>query len=119
MKEIDIYIRSDDLSKVTDILQKYKVGMTFFDIFGTGRTPRAAQKIVDVYMTGKTNIPKFVKRTNVKTIVPDASAKQIVDDLLNSFGSAVEPYGLMFIKDVSDAYEIGSKLSGDAVLTLK
>ena len=52
-------------------------------------------------MTRKTNIPKFVKRTEVKTIVPDTSARQIIDDLLNSFGTAAEPYGVMFIKDVS------------------
>jgi len=38
-KEINVYIRMNDLSKVTDILQKHKLDITFFDIQGTGRTP--------------------------------------------------------------------------------
>ena len=119
MKEIDIFIRADDLSKVTDILQRHKVGITFFEINGTGRTPREAPEIVHSYMTGRTTIPEFVKRIEVKSIVPDSSAKQIVDELLNIFSPASEPYGVIFIKDVSDAYELGTKLRGDDVLSSK
>ena len=37
MKEINIFIRSDDLSKVTDVLQKHNAGITFFNIQITGR----------------------------------------------------------------------------------
>jgi hypothetical protein len=37
IKEINVYIRPNDLSKVTDILQKHKLGITFFDIQGTDR----------------------------------------------------------------------------------
>jgi nitrogen regulatory protein P-II 1 len=58
-------------------------------------------------MSKRTNIHKFIKRAEVKTILPDVSAKQIVDDLLNSFGTVAETYGVLFIKDVSNAYEIG------------
>ena len=32
-------------SKVTDILQKHKAGITFFEIQGTGRTPKVTQEI--------------------------------------------------------------------------
>ena len=70
-------------------------------------------------MTGRTTIPEFVKRIEVKSIVPDSSAKQIVDELLNIFSPASEPYGVIFIKDVSDAYELGTKLRDDDVLSSK
>ncbi len=119
MKEIDIFVRSEDLSKVTSILLKHKAGITFFEIDGTGRTPREAPEIIHSYMTGKTTVPEFVRRTKVETIVPDSSAKQIADDILNSFSAASEPYGVLFIKDVHNAYELGTKLSGDDVLTPK
>ena len=119
MKEISIFIRSEDLSKVTNVLLRHKLGMTFFEIFGTGRTPRASPEIIDSYVTGRTNIPKFIKRTEVKTILPDSSLKQITDEILGSFGEASEPYGVMFIKDVSNAYELGTKITGDDVLSSK
>lgn len=38
-EKINVYIRMNGLSKVTDILQKHKLDITFFDIQGTGRTP--------------------------------------------------------------------------------
>ena len=43
------------------------------------------------------------------TIVPDSSAKRIADELLNSFGKGSEPYDVLFVKDVSNAYQLGSK----------
>ena len=44
MKELNIFIKENDSSKVTDILQKHKAGITFFEIQGTGRTPRVTQE---------------------------------------------------------------------------
>jgi nitrogen regulatory protein P-II 1 len=67
-------------------------------------------------MTGKMVTPEFVKGTKVEVIVPDSSADQIVEDVLNNLGTA---HGMIFVKDVSGAYEIGSKLKGESVLTPK
>jgi nitrogen regulatory protein P-II 1 len=117
MKEISVFIRADDLSKVTNILLKHKAGITFFEIEGTGRTPRAAPEIIHSYVTGKTVVPMFVRRIKVETVVPDSSAEQIVSEILNSFSATSEPYGVLFIKNVHDAYELGTKLKGDDVLT--
>jgi nitrogen regulatory protein P-II 1 len=119
MKEISIFLRSEDISKVTDILLKNKAGLTFYEVSGTGRTPQQTPEIIDSYVTGRTTVPKFVKKTEVKTIVPDSSAKNIIDELLNSFGSASEPYGVMFVKEVSNAYELGTKNTGDNILLSK
>jgi len=69
-----------------------------------------------MYMTGKMVTPEFVKGTKVEVIVPDSSADQIVEDVLNNLGTA---HGMIFVKDVSGAYEIGSKLKGESVLTPK
>jgi nitrogen regulatory protein P-II 1 len=69
-----------------------------------------------MYMTGKMITPEFVKGTKVEVIVTDSSADQIVEDVLNDLGTA---HGMIFVKDVSGAYEIGSKLKGESVLTPK
>jgi nitrogen regulatory protein P-II 1 len=123
MKEISIFILTDDLAKVTEILRKHNVGgMTFYEVNGAGRTKReAVPEMVRAYMTGRTITPDYVKRTKVETIVSDSAMNQIVDDISNSLGQHAggEAHGMIFIKDVSDAYEIGTKQRGEAVLTSK
>ena len=123
MKEISIFIKTDDLAQVTEILMKHNVGgITFYEINGAGRTKRdAVPEMVRAYMTGRTITPDYVKRTKVETIVPDSAVNQIVDDISNSLGqhAGKDAHGMIFIKDVSDAYEIGTKQRGEAVLTSK
>lgn len=56
----------------------------------------------------------------VKTVIPDSSVQNIIDEILNSFGSSSsEPYGVMFVKEVSNAYELGTKIIGDNVVSSK
>ena len=119
MKEINVYIRPNDLSKVTDILQKHKLGITFFDIQGTGRTPRFTSEVIHSYQTGRTTIPKFIGRVLVISIVSDSIVNQIIEELMRSFDMQEEPYGVLFVKDVTNAYELGTKLEGDEVLVSK
>ena len=123
MKEISIFIKTDDLVQVTEILRKHNVGgMTFYEINGAGRTERdAVPEMVRAYMTGRTITPDYAKRTKVETIVSDSAMNQIVDDISNSLGqhAGSKAHGMIFIKDVSDAYEIGTKQRGEAVLTSK
>ena len=123
MKEISILIPTDDLARVTEILKKHNVGgMTFYDIIGAGRTKREAlPEMVRSYMTGRIITPDYVKRIKVETIVSDSVVNQILDDISNSLGQHCrnEAHGMIFIKDVYDAYEIGTKQRGEAVLTSK
>ncbi|MGC2429394.1 MAG: P-II family nitrogen regulator [Nitrososphaeraceae archaeon] len=123
MKEISIFILTDDLMQVTEILKKHNVGgITFYEINGAGRTKRdAVPEIVRSYMTGRTITPDYAKRTKVETIVSDSAMNQIVDDISNSLSqhAGKEAHGMIFVKDVSDACEIGTKQRGEAVLTGK
>jgi nitrogen regulatory protein PII len=56
MKEISIFIRTDDLAQVTETLKKHNVGgISFYDINGAGRAKReAVPEMVRSYMTGRT-----------------------------------------------------------------
>jgi nitrogen regulatory protein P-II 1 len=123
MKEISIFVPTHDLAQVTEILRKHNVGgITFYEINGAGRTKRdAVPEMVRSYMTGRTITPDYAKRTKVETIVSDSAMNQILDDISNSLGQhgGSEAHGMIFIKDVSDAYEIGTKQRGEAVLTSK
>ncbi|MDP9290415.1 MAG: P-II family nitrogen regulator [Thermoproteota archaeon] len=122
MKEISIFIPTHDLAQATEILQKHKVGgISFYEINGAGRTKRdAVPEMVRSYMTGKTIVPDYARRTKVETIVSDSAVNQIVDDILNNLSHGKEEaHGMIFIKDVSDACEIGTKQRGEAVLSSK
>ena len=121
MKEIDIYVVSDDLPKITNILRKHNVrGLSFYEIDGRGNTKREEiPEMVRSYMTGRKITPEYVKRTKVETFVTDSSAKEIVEDLITNLGSGSDPRGMVFVKEVSNAYEIGTKQSGESVLTPK
>jgi nitrogen regulatory protein P-II 1 len=121
MKEINVYVVSEDLPKVTNILRKHNVGgMAFYEIDGRGRRKHEeVPEMVRSYMTGRKITQEYAKRTKVETFVTDSAAKEIVEDLINTLGSASDPRGVVFVKEVSNAYELGTKLSGEAILTAK
>ena len=123
MKEISIFVPTEDLEQVAEILKKHKVGgMTFYQINGAGRTKREAlPEMVRSYMTGRMITPDYAKRIKVETIVSDSLVNQILEDISNSIGQHAgnEAHGMIFIKDVYDAYEIGTKQRGEAVLVSK
>ena len=64
-------------------------------------------------------IPEYVKRTKDEAVVSDSMAKEIVDEILNNLNPGKEAQGMIFLKDISDAYEIGTKKSGEVVLAPK
>jgi nitrogen regulatory protein P-II 1 len=114
VKEISIFIRKGDLDEVTGILKKHNVGgISFYDISGAGKTKREAiPEVVQSYMSGRMITPDYEKRTKIETIVTDSAMNPIVDDLINNFNPKTGANGMIFVKDVSGAYEIGTKQRG-------
>jgi nitrogen regulatory protein P-II 1 len=118
VKELVIYVISEDLPKVSEILHKHNAGgMVFYEVNGRGRIERDQMpEMVRSYMTGRKVTPEFAKRTKIETVVTDSAAEEIIGEITNSIGSESDPRGMIFVKDVSSAYEIGTKKSGDMVL---
>jgi nitrogen regulatory protein P-II 1 len=121
MKEISIIVPTDDLMQLTEILRKHNVGgISFYEINGAGKMKREAlPEMVHSYMTGKMITPDYENRTKVETIVPDSMVNQIVDDISDSLSqhAGQEAHGMIFVKNVSDAYEIGTKQRGEVILS--
>ncbi len=76
---------------------------------------------MNAYVTGKTITPEYVKRIKVETIVSDSVVNKIIDDISDSLSqhAGKEAHGMIFVKDVSDACEMGTKQRGEAVLSSK
>jgi nitrogen regulatory protein P-II 1 len=125
VRELSIYLFTEAVPTATEILRKHGIGgLAFYELYGAGRTrrheiPEMVFQGARAYQTGRRITPEFEKRTKIETFVPDSSVKEIVDELISSFGSESEPSGMVFVKEVADAYEIGSKQSGEAILTAK
>ena len=115
MKQIIIYIDPERNSEILDILNEHNVGgVAFYDVMGAGPVEhKPVQEMVRMYMTGKTIIPEHVKITKIETVVSDSIAQEIVDAILNSVQSEKDPQGIIFVKDVANAYIIGPKQSGE------
>jgi nitrogen regulatory protein P-II 1 len=118
MKELSIYVPQEKLFEVTEILHKHNVmGLTFSEVMGSGRTKNdPIPEQVRFYMSGRMIIPEFVKRSKVETIVPDSAVKEIADDIMNNLKTDKHAHGLVFVKDVTDAFDIRTKARGEQVL---
>jgi nitrogen regulatory protein P-II 1 len=114
MKKLDMIIPHERLSEVNELLHKHKVGgMTFYDIKGRGRAKREPVSVGRGVMR---YVPEFGFRTKIEVLVPDAKAKEIVDDLLRTLSTGSASDGKVFIYDVAEAYDIGSKEKDEAAL---
>ena len=40
-------------------------------------------------------------------------ARNVLDDLITTLGAGLEPYGIMFIRDISNAYKLRTSVSVD------
>jgi nitrogen regulatory protein P-II 1 len=120
VKQIDIIIPHKRLSEVNGILYKHKVGgVSFYDIKGRGRAEQKAVPVrVQGYATGRTRVPKFGTRTKLEVLVPDSVVKLVIHDLLSALSTGSDSDGKIFVKDITEAYDIGSKQSGDVALEM-
>jgi nitrogen regulatory protein P-II 1 len=114
MKRLDIIIPHERLQEVNDILHKNKVGgMTFYDIKGRGRSKREPVAVGRGVMR---YVPEFGSRMKIEVLVPDSLAKSIIDNIFNVLSPGSDYDGKIFVYDVAEAYDIGTKETGNSAL---
>ena len=117
MKQIEIIIPHERLSKVNEILYKHNVGgIMFYEIKGRGKAKREAPVITNGYHYGEKYGPEFGSRTMVDVMVSDSSSKQIVDEIIRNLSTGNDSDGKIFVKDVSEVYDIGLRQQGELAL---
>jgi nitrogen regulatory protein P-II 1 len=89
--------------------------MYFFEIAGRGRAEREAIEATtyEGYRTGKRYVPEFGSRTMVQVIIPDSMEKVLISDIMDGISTGSSGDGKIFVKDVTGAYDIGSKEAGE------
>lgn len=114
MKRLDILIPHERLGDVNELLHKHKVGgMSFYEIKGRGRAKREPVAVGRGVMR---YTPEFAFRTKIEVLVPDTAAREIIDEVLKVISTGSASDGKIFVYDVAEAYDIGSKERGDTAL---
>jgi nitrogen regulatory protein P-II 1 len=118
MKQIDIVVPNERLLDVNALLYRHNVsGLMSFDIEGRGRAKRKEELvIVASYYYGKKYVPEFASRTKIEVIVSDLQVKEIIDDLMKTLSTGTDSDGKIFVKEISEVYDIGLKQVGEIAL---
>jgi nitrogen regulatory protein P-II 1 len=90
----------------------------FYDIKGRGKAKHepVERRTHEGYRTGSTYVPEFGSRTKVVVLIPDTLAKPIIQDILATLSTGSAADGKIFVKDITEAYDIGLKHSGETAL---
>lgn len=114
LKRIDLIIPLERLRDLNDMMHEHDVGgLTFYDVKGRGRS---RQEPVAVGRGVMQYVPQFGSRMKVEVLVSNEKMKPLIDDILAKIGTGSLSDGKIFVYDVSEAYDIGSKESGDNAL---
>lgn len=114
MKRLDLIIPHERLTEINELLHRHKVGgMTFYEIKGRGRAKREPVSVGRGVMR---YTPEFGFRTKIEVLVPDSRAKSIIDDIIKVISTGSASDGKIFVYNVEEAYDIGSREKADAAL---
>jgi nitrogen regulatory protein P-II 1 len=114
LKRIDLIVPHERLRDLDELMREHDVGgLTFYDIKGRGRT---RQEPVAVGRGVMRYVPEFGTSMKVEVLVSNQKVKPIIDDIFAKIGTSAISGGKIFIYEVSEAYDIGSKELGDEAL---
>jgi nitrogen regulatory protein P-II 1 len=114
MKRLEAVIPTERLNAVNEALKKVGVGgVTVIDSKGRGtgkREPVAGARGTMYY------IPEFHARTTLITVVDDSKVNDVINAILGAASTGSPGDGKIFITNVEDVVDIGSKKRGPSAL---
>jgi nitrogen regulatory protein P-II 1 len=114
MKRIEAVVPAARLDKAFAALKELNLGgLTYYDSKGRGQIPRP--EIHSGRGTG-TYRPEFNVNTTIVLVVKDSMVNKVVDKILESTSTGLAGEGKIFVSDVDEVVDIGSKQRGEATL---
>jgi len=112
MKRIDAVIPIERLNSVNEALRLVDMsGVTVFFSTGRGQLP-----IKQKSSGQEAFIPEFNSNCVIMGVVNDSEVEKIIVSILEGAGSGMRREGKIFVSDVIDAIDIGSKQRGEKAL---
>jgi nitrogen regulatory protein P-II 1 len=114
MKKIEAVVPSARLDRAFAALKELDLGgFTYYDSKGQGLIPRP--EIQSGRGTG-TYRPEFNVNSTIVVVAKDSMMNMVVDKILESASTGLAGEGKIFISDVDDVVDIGSKKRGEGGL---
>ena len=114
MKKIEAVVPVARLDKAFAALKELDLGgFTYYDSKGQGQIPRP--EIHSGRGTG-TYRPEFNVNSTVVIVTKNSNVDKVIEKLLQSTSSGLAGEGKIFISDIDEAVDIGSKQRGDSAL---
>jgi nitrogen regulatory protein P-II 1 len=113
MKKLEAIIPEDKLDAVFNALTQLEIGgFTYFTVKGRGKRPRP--------MVSSGRSGRFESAYNVNTsiiiVVPDNKVDKVVDAITSHASTGLAGEGKIFIYNVDDAVDVGTKKHGESSL---
>jgi nitrogen regulatory protein P-II 1 len=114
MKKIEAVFPPGRLSMVFDALEKIDVGgLTYFESKGRGQLARPT---LTFGRGTSTFTPEFNANSTMVVVVKDSIADKVVNKILEVASTGLLGEGKIFVSEVEDAIDIGSKTRGESAI---
>lgn len=114
MKKIEAVVPHGRLDRTFEGLKELSLGgLTYYESKGRGQVPRPQ---IHGGRGTTTYTPEFNLNATIVLIVKDSLVEDIVSNILNSSSTGLAGEGKIFISDVDDAVDIGSRTRGEAAI---
>ena len=114
MKKIEVVIPHEQLNAASAVLKQLDLGgLTYYDSRGRGQVPR---RPVASGRGTSTYTPEFNANTTVVLVVKDAILDNVINKILENTSTGLAGEGKIFVSEVEDAVDIGSKTHGEGAI---
>ena len=114
MKKIEAVIPHARIERAFTALKELNLGgITYFESKGRGEIPRP--QIHSGRGTG-TYTPEFNINSTIMIVVNDALTDRVIEKILESTSSGLKGEGKIFVSDIDDVVDVGTRKRGEAAL---
>jgi nitrogen regulatory protein P-II 1 len=114
LKKIEAVVPAARLESAFSALRELNLGgFTYYDSKGRGQIPRP--EIQSGRGTG-TYRPEFNVNATIVVVTKDPMADKVIEKILESTGTGLAGEGKIFVSDVDEVIDIGSKQRGEGAL---
>jgi nitrogen regulatory protein P-II 1 len=114
MKKIEAVIPSTRLGTAFEALDALSIGgLTYYDSKGRGQVPRPR---LHSGRGTSTYIPEFNVNSLIMLVVKDPLVSKIIDTMLERLSTGLAGEGKIFVSDIDDAVDIGSRTRGESAI---
>ncbi len=114
MKKIEAIVPHGRLERTFEGLKQLELGgFTYYESKGRGQTPRP-----QVHRGRGTSsyTPEFNANALIVLVVNDSMVDKVAENILNSSSTGLAGEGKMFISEVDDAVDIGTRTRGESTI---